>query len=76
MNVLFESRASIILYNFLSMMVKKKPFLLPSNICPIVPAVYLKLKIPFEVVDISLDTLEMDKKIILKKINKAPNKYS
>ena len=67
--ILFESRASIILYNVLTSLDKPKKFILPLNICPIVPATFLKAKIAFEFIDISLDTLCIDEKLLLDKVH-------
>lgn len=36
------------------------PWLLPANICPIVPITFLKAGVPFQFVDISAKTLHMD----------------
>lgn len=57
---IFESRASYILYNFIMDIDSKYVFLMPSNICPIVPAVFLKAKKKIEFIDISLETLCLD----------------
>jgi len=53
-------RASAILYNLLVGRAEARPWLLPANICPIVPITFLKARIPFEFVDISPATLHMD----------------
>ena len=71
----FENRASIILYNFLADLPREYIFLLPANVCPIVPAVYLKADVSFEFIDINSITLTMDSSIILSKIKNNPNKY-
>jgi len=71
----FEERASVVLYNFLVEIPKKSTFLLPSNVCPIVPAIYIKAGISFEFVDISLETLEMNTGIILSKLKRNPKSY-
>ena len=71
----FEERASVILYNFLVDIPRKNTFLLPANVCPIVPAVYLKAGVSFEFVDINLETLEMNPRVILSKLKKNPNTY-
>lgn len=60
MNLVFEQRASAILYHLLVSRRDRRPFLLPANICPIVPLTFLKAGVPFEFVDISPDTLHMD----------------
>lgn len=65
---IFESRASIILFNILKQKAFRKKFLLPSNICPIVPATFLKANIPFEFIDISRDTLCLDESILFQKL--------
>ena len=67
--ILFEPRASIILYNVLTLLDKSKKFILPLNICPIVPATFLKAKVEFEFIDISLDTLCIDEKLLLNKVH-------
>jgi dTDP-4-amino-4,6-dideoxygalactose transaminase len=77
--VLFEVRASVVLYNILRSLVKyghiKKDsiFLLPLNICPIVPAIFLKAGVKFDFIDISLKTLCIDEGVLLEKINKNKN---
>ena len=53
-------RASTILYDLLLGMEDRRPFLLPANICPIVPLTFLKAGAPFEFVDISPETFHMD----------------
>lgn len=53
-------RASTILYNLLVSRENTKPWLLPANICPIVPITFMKARVPFEFVDISSGTLHMD----------------
>ncbi|MGB5793120.1 hypothetical protein [Poseidonibacter sp.] len=58
--ILFEARASIILYNVLKSLNTKKIFLLPLNICPIVPAIFLKAEVSFQLVDISNESLCID----------------
>ena len=63
--ILFEDRAATILYKVLSKIQDKKKFLLPLNICPIVPDTFVKANMPFKFIDISLDTLCMDEKEVL-----------
>jgi len=60
MRVVQASRASAILYSLLMSRQDKRPWLLPANICPIVPITFLKSGVPFEFVDISDETLHMD----------------
>jgi len=60
MKAVFAPRASAIIYNLLRSHRSLGLFLLPANICPIVPLTFMKAKIPFEFVDISPLTLHMD----------------
>ncbi len=60
MKLVLDRRASAILYHLLTGRADRRPFLLPANICPIVPITFLKAGVPFEFVDISAATLHMD----------------
>lgn len=60
MQIVQAPRASAILYNLLAQHADSRPWLLPANICPIVPITFLKAHIPFQLVDISAATLNMD----------------
>lgn len=60
MQIVQAPRASAILYNLLTSRADTRPWLLPANICPIVPITFLKANVPFELVDISATTLHMD----------------
>lgn len=60
MQIVQAPRASTILYNLLLARLDSRPWLLPANICPIVPITFFKARVPFEFVDISAATLDMD----------------
>lgn len=60
MKTILAPRASAILYNVLASQKQAKPWLLPANICPIVPITFMKARVPFEFVDISAENLRMD----------------
>ncbi len=60
MQLVQAPRASAILYNILVGRADLRPWLLPANICPIVPITFLKAQVPFQFVDISPITLNMD----------------
>lgn len=60
MRIAFARRASTILYNLLVGRGDRRPFLLPANICPIVPITFLKAGVPFEFVDLSPLDWQMD----------------
>ncbi|HUG33932.1 MAG TPA: hypothetical protein VMJ90_04115 [Anaerolineales bacterium] len=60
MKIVQAPRASAILYNLLVNRNDARPWLMPANICPIVPITFMKARVPFEFVDISPETLHMD----------------
>ena len=60
MQIVQAPRASSIIYSLLVNIENKSPWLLPANICPIVPIAFLKARVPFKFVDISAKTLHMD----------------
>jgi len=59
--IVFERRACAILYNILRARSDLRPFLLPANVCPIVPVTFFEAGQPFELVDICADSLEMNR---------------
>lgn len=65
--ILFEKRAAKVLYKVLKKIQNKK-FLLPLNVCPIVPDTFKKANKEFKFIDIDLKTLCMDEKLVLKAI--------
>lgn len=66
--ILFEDRASTVLYEVLTNLTLSRKFLLPLNICPIVPDTFKKANIEFEFIDINLETLCMDEELVLERI--------
>jgi len=60
MKTLLAPRASTLLYELLQAQEARGPYVLPANICPIVPITFFKAGVPFEFVDIASDSLEMD----------------
>lgn len=65
---IFANRASALLYSFLVSNRFQKPFLLPSNVCPVVPLSFLKAGVDFEFVDID-ESHAMNKSICFEKIS-------
>ena len=61
MQIVQAPRASAILYNILVSRASDLPWLMPANICPIVPITFFKARVPLEFVDISAETLHMDR---------------
>jgi len=53
-------RASAILYNVLRSRPDRRPFILPANICPVVPLTFLKAGVPFAFMDIDPDSLNLN----------------
>jgi hypothetical protein len=60
MKTILGVRAAAILYDLLLSREARRPFLLPANVCPIVPLTFLKAGVPFEFVDTSSETFHMD----------------
>lgn len=58
--IAFARRASAILFSLLRARADPRPFLLPANVCPIVPETFRAAAQPFELVDIAEPWLEMD----------------
>jgi len=58
--IVIAPRATAILYHLLHSRPDRRPFLLPANICPVVPLTFLKADIPFAFVDLDPATLNLD----------------
>ena len=72
--ICYENRACCILYRF----VKAQPcgcYLLPANVCPIVPLTILAAGSTCDFVDISNDTLCLDLSKCIEKLEQNKNKY-
>lgn len=67
--ILFAQRAAAILYSF----IKSYPglYLIPANVCPIVPLTFNLAQIPFRFVDINKNTLCIDEDIIIDQLSKT-----
>lgn len=66
----FANRASAVLCNFLKSQKICKPFILPANVCPVVPLSFLKAGVDFEFVDID-ESHALDKEFALGKLYKG-----
>ncbi len=60
MKIAFERRASTILDNILRSRRDPRPYLIPANVCPVVPATFIEARQPFELIDIAEPWLEID----------------
>lgn len=72
MTIAFEARACSILYNLLLSRNDDRPFLLPANVCPVVPLTFRKAERPFELVDVSGPDLAIDEARCLERIARDP----
>lgn len=68
MKIFLERRASTVLYNFLCSIKSKGSFLLPANVCYLVPLVFMKAGCPFDLVDISPETLCINESLVLERL--------
>ncbi len=75
MRTVLAPRASSILYDLLAEPARPRGFLLPANICPIVPLTFFKAGVPVEFVDIAADTLQMDLGQAVHKLGQDPAAY-
>ncbi len=75
MRTIVGARASSILYDLLLSQERPRPFLLPANVCPIVPLIFLKAGTPFEFLDISPSTLQLDLGAVLRQLAKRKGAY-
>lgn len=74
--ILFARRASAILFNMLVARRDDRPFILPANVCPIVPLTFLKARRPYRFADINPDSLCLDESAVIERVRKGPNAYS
>lgn len=75
MRFVYENRASAILYNLLLAQPRRTAWLLPANVCPIVPLTFRKAGRSFEFVDIEEATLCMSRSDVLERLHATPDRY-
>ena len=68
---IFRNRAASIIHDFINNNKIKSDFILPANICPIVPLVFYKNKIKVNFIDINKKTLNLCKDKVFSKIKKS-----
>ena len=76
MRIAFEQRAATVLYQLLRSRRDERPWLLPSNVCPIVPLTFLKAGASVEWIDIDPETLCMDARELLHRVTQHPDRYA
>ena len=74
--LVFERRAATVLRHYLRSVARPGAWLLPANVCPIVPAVFSSAKIAYELVDIEPSTLCLDSALALSRLRQAPSSYA
>jgi len=74
--VVFEQRASTVLYHYLRSVARPGIWLMPASVCPIVPAVFKRAKIDFEFVDIDRQTLCMDSFQTFSRLKNEVSRYA
>lgn len=67
--MIVDYRASKILFNFLTSQTIDKPFLLPTNVCSVVPLTFYLAGVKFEFVDIQDDNLCIDQDFVLQNLD-------
>src|SRR3546814_18669450 len=72
--IVFESRASVVLYRLLRSRAPRT-VLLPSNVCTAVPLACMAGGVPFEFVDIDPATLEINLNRCAQIVRQQPQKY-
>ncbi len=72
--IIFERRASTVLYNYLRSCSRPGKWLLPANICPIVPAIFIKTRKEFEFVDVNPETFCMDASTVVERLREGHGK--
>src|SRR4051794_9043507 len=70
--ILYERRASGILYNLLRSLDGDRPFLLPANVCSDVPRTFRQAGRAFRLVDLDSENLGMDQRDCLAVVAEQP----
>ena len=76
MYLTFNTRATSILYSFLLQNKGKGLWMIPVNICHLIPACFIKAKCPFEFIDVEKKHLSINENEVIHRLTKAPLKYS
>jgi hypothetical protein len=74
--MILERRASTVLYNFLRSTSRTGHWLLPANVCPIVPAVFAKAGRTIQFVDIEQTSLCLNQAETLARLSRGDLKYA
>lgn len=74
--IIYENRASAILFNTLLSHNDDRPYLVPANVCPIVCLTFMAAGKRFEFVDISSETLCMDEQKVCELLSRKGRRYA
>jgi hypothetical protein len=74
--LVFENRAATLLYKFLLSNPTDKKFLLPCNVCPVIPLTFLKAGFQFEFCDIEPVSYCISKEQVLIKLTQKPDDFA
>jgi hypothetical protein len=74
--IVFEARACSVLHNLLLAREDARPFLLPANVCPVVPQTFRKAGCPFELADIAGPDLAMNEERCLERMARTPGGFA
>jgi hypothetical protein len=74
--IVYQRRACTILHNVLRARRDPRPFLVPANVCPIVPVTFMEAGQPFELIDISEPWLEIDRSECLARVSADAKRYA
>lgn len=74
--IVFERRACAILYNVWHSRNDPRPFLVPANVCPIVPETLRLSAQPFELIDIAAPSLDIDWDACVERLRTRPDGYA
>ncbi len=74
--IIVENRASYILFNVLKGARRQGKWIIPSNCCGVIPAIFHKSGVPFETCDISPGDLCLDLQHVSDRIAQSPSEYA
>jgi dTDP-4-amino-4,6-dideoxygalactose transaminase len=72
--IAYGARAAAVLHRLLLAQPAGRPFLLPANVCPVVPLTFLEAGRPFLFVDVEEPSLEMDHDALLAQLRRDPGR--
>lgn len=76
MYITFSRRATSILYSFLLQNKGEGIWMIPVNVCHLIPACFIKASCPFEIIDVEAEHFLINEDQVIKRLKKNPYKYS